>query len=565
MARIDNLTNFLTDVADSIRSKKETQEKISPADFDTEISTIETGVDTSDATATANDILSNKTAYADGVKLTGTIPTKSQVITPSTERQNIEQGYHVGSYVESVTKDVDSNIVASNIKNGVSILGVTGNVTELNAQEKEATPTTSEQVITPNSGYNALSKVTIAAVDNTIDSNIKSSNIKSGVTILGIEGTVEELNGQTKTVSPSTSSQTITPDSNYNALTEVTVNAVTSSIDNNIQAGNIKQGTTILGVTGSVVELNGETKTITPTTSQQTITPSSGKNGITEVTVEAIDTEQKTVKSTTSSQTITPTSGKFIDEITVSPISLESKTTTILQNGTTTITPSQNYDGISQVEVNVSTPQPSGTYDIYNNGTFDIASYEYVDVNVSSYPPDWSEIGYYGTPQDVLNGFNYAKQIYQNWNPMDYDLYNKYREDSSLVYLPALTVDAEGSFVDMSNFCKECNNLKAVGVISIQYAEEVDISEAFTYCGQLVSIEFLNIMNISRADGIFGDCSSLNDDTLSMIMYVLAHNTIEDYQGTKTLNAIGFDNSQIARCRNLQYYQDLMDAGWTET
>lgn len=183
---------------------------------------------------------------------------------------------------------------------------------------------------------------------------------------------------------------------------------------------------------------------------------------------------------------------------------------------------------------------------------------------VTIFPPDWSEIGYYETPQDILNGFNYAKQIYQNWNPMDYDLCNKYREDSPLVYLPALTVDAEVSFVDMSNFCKECNNLKAVGEIAIQYAEEVDISEAFAYCGQLVSIEFLNIMNISRADDIFNSCSSLNDSTLSMIMYVLAHNTIEDYQGTKTLNAIGFDNNQITRCHSLDNYQDLIAAGWTD-
>ena len=215
-------------------------------------------------------------------------------------------------------------------------------------------------------------------------------------------------------------------------------------------------------------------------------------------------------------------------------------------------------------KINNLSPTPTGTINISQNGTVNVANYANANVNVSSYPPNWSEIGYNGTPQDILNGFNYAKQIYQNWNPMDYDLRNKYREDSSLVYLPALTVDAEVSYVDMGNFCKECYNLKAVGDISILYAEEVDLSEAFAYCGQLVSIEFLTIMNISRADGIFYSCSSLNDDTLSMIMYVLAYNTIEDYQGTKTLNAIGFDNNQIARCRNLQYYQDLMDAGWTE-
>ena len=81
--------------------------------------------------------------------------------------------------------------------------------------------------------------------------NIIPGNIKSGVTVLGVAGSVVPLNGQTKTVTPTTSSQTITPDSGYNGITQVNVNAVTSAIDNNIIAGNIKNNVTILGVTGN--------------------------------------------------------------------------------------------------------------------------------------------------------------------------------------------------------------------------------------------------------------------------------------------------------------------------
>lgn len=55
---------------------------------------------------------------------------------------------------------------------------------------------------------------------------------------------------QNKTVTPSTSKQTITADSGK-TLGTVTVNAVTAEIDENIVAGNIKSGVTILGVTGS--------------------------------------------------------------------------------------------------------------------------------------------------------------------------------------------------------------------------------------------------------------------------------------------------------------------------
>ena len=55
---------------------------------------------------------------------------------------------------------------------------------------------------------------------------------------------------QNKTVTPTTSKQTITADSGK-TLGTVTVNAVTAAIDENIVAGNIKSGVTILGVTGS--------------------------------------------------------------------------------------------------------------------------------------------------------------------------------------------------------------------------------------------------------------------------------------------------------------------------
>ena len=58
-------------------------------------------------------------------------------------------------------------------------------------QTKSATPKTSSQTIKPDSGYDGLSQVTISAVTSSIDSDIKASNIKKGVNILGVTGTLE--------------------------------------------------------------------------------------------------------------------------------------------------------------------------------------------------------------------------------------------------------------------------------------------------------------------------------------------------------------------------------------
>lgn len=70
---------------------------------------------------------------------------------------------------------------------------------------------------------------------------------------------------QSKPATPSTSQQTITADNGYYGLSQVTVNAVTSSIDANIVAGNIKSGVSILGVTGSYTGVSATVATTTTT------------------------------------------------------------------------------------------------------------------------------------------------------------------------------------------------------------------------------------------------------------------------------------------------------------
>lgn len=157
-----------------------------------------------------------------------------------------------------------------------------------NLDTLNVTPTTSQQTLTPTSPLDGWDEVVVAAVTSSIDANIQAGNIKDGVTILGVQGTLDVTpNLQNKTVTPSTSQQSIQADGGYDGLDTVTVNAVTSSIDANIQAGNIKSGVQILGVTGNYSGggSNYQQKTVTPSASQQVVSADSGYDALSQVTV----------------------------------------------------------------------------------------------------------------------------------------------------------------------------------------------------------------------------------------------------------------------------------------
>ena len=180
MARVDNLTNFLNDVATAIKSKTGDSTAIPANQFDTKIMSIQT--------------VGNYETRTLNVVANG-----SQTITPDT-------GYDA---IESLT------------------LNVSVPIKQLQDKSYEFTQNTNI-VLRPETGYDGFSSVNLQ---------------------INVPG--QQINNQNKTVIPTTSQQVISADQGYTGLGNVTVNAVTSSIDQNIVAGNIKDGVSILGVTGN--------------------------------------------------------------------------------------------------------------------------------------------------------------------------------------------------------------------------------------------------------------------------------------------------------------------------
>ena len=139
---------------------------------------------TQDATASDAEILKGKTAYVKSTKKTGTMPNNGAVsgkISTKAGQYTVPQGYHDGSGKVSIDETEQAKLIPGNIREGVTILGVKGTMSGTEGavpQSKQVTPSTSQQTILPDEGYNYLSQVTVLAIPY-----VESENSAGGTTV----------------------------------------------------------------------------------------------------------------------------------------------------------------------------------------------------------------------------------------------------------------------------------------------------------------------------------------------------------------------------------------------
>lgn len=141
--------------------------------------------DTTDATATASEILSTKTAYVNKNKITGEMPNRGSVsgVISTLSPYTIQNGYHDGSGTVSIDSTEADKIIAANIKSGITILGVQGSYSGESVSvesNKTVTPTTTAQTVLPTSPYDYLAQVTVNAIPYTETPNTFGTTVTIG-------------------------------------------------------------------------------------------------------------------------------------------------------------------------------------------------------------------------------------------------------------------------------------------------------------------------------------------------------------------------------------------------
>lgn len=192
---------------------------------------------------------------------------------------------------------------------------------------------------------------------------------------------------------------------------------------------------------------------------------------------------------------------------------------------------------------------------------------------------DWSAIGYSGTPQSVIDGYNYAKQIYDNNDPDTAFSNQQYKSDKNLIYFPPITKNVGGanslfynntSLQEIADFtinntsvltninymCYSCANLRYVKNLTFISSKDTQAESVFNQCQRLEKIGEITLTTKGILN-FFNNCNSLttiskiNDENLNDLRNAFSNCTsLTNFGGIENLGK-AYD---ISSAENYFYY-----------
>lgn len=199
------------------------------------------------------------------------------------------------------------------------------------------------------------------------------------------------------------------------------------------------------------------------------------------------------------------------------------------------------------------------------------------------YPPNWSEIGYEDTPASIINDFNYAKEIQENWDNSITSMNNKYLSNINLKIFPlvdtsnVLTMNNAfngseltdislintSNVTSMNNAFRSCKNLISFPLINT--SKVVDFGACFAGCKLLKNLPVLDTSSVTTFSfaNVFQTCPALSDESLNNIMQMCINAVNVTSSSYKNLKKVGLTSEQATICQGLSNYQAFIAAGWT--
>ena len=410
------------------------------------------------------------------------------------------------------------------------------------------TPQTNEQIFVPETGA-YYDKVSVDAVTSSIDPNISPLNIRKGVSILGVDGNLEpDKPDQNKTINPTTNNQVVVADTGYE-LASVTVNAVTNEIDGNIQPNNIKKDVEILGITGTLDTIDLSDATATANDIVQGKTAYTGQGKITGTYKDKLQWKCDNVKSLAYEfYNYTGTDYSILDGVDTSKV--ESFSRMFFGNTNMTTLPELDYSGLQNTYKDMDYMCSGGCKYLKNavitlkvptkmDYVFDTQSYT-VFTNLTLTINNTNYI------TSLRGCFNYSRiNTINETNTLDLinclNLSNAftscrfYGNNKTLTLLNTQNVQQWSSAFDNSNI-ENINELDFSGALSnnyhsgvfynCNYLKEIHIKntsniknfpQSFQGCAVATTIETVDMLNMTNVTSLFTGCAKLENLTLKNI------------------------------------------------